>query len=67
MLRNNTDARRCSYFELGLPVYTLDKVLPSRQRNWSPQLTYLRAAVASLVPRPVRAMRVTRGGLEPKA
>ena len=23
MLRNNADARRCSYFELGLPVITL--------------------------------------------
>ena len=23
MLRNNADARRCSHFELGLPVFTL--------------------------------------------
>ena len=25
MLRNNADARRCSYFELGLPVITRNK------------------------------------------
>ena len=25
MLRNNADARRCSYFELGLPVITRSK------------------------------------------
>ena len=24
MLRNNADVRRCSYFELGLPVDSLD-------------------------------------------
>ena len=24
MLRNNADARRCSYFELGLPVFKWD-------------------------------------------
>ena len=26
MLRNNADARRCSYFELGLPVFTQDSI-----------------------------------------
>ena len=25
MLRNNADVRRCSYFELGLPVLTADR------------------------------------------
>ena len=26
MLRNNADARRCSYFELGLPVVALNNL-----------------------------------------
>lgn len=39
MIRNNADARRCSYFEVGVPVFTLNLwVLPKRDEenplNW---------------------------------
>ena len=27
MLRNNADVRRCSYFELGLPVLITDRIV----------------------------------------
>ena len=33
MLRNNADARRCSYFELGLPVILLVELLRRAQRK----------------------------------
>ena len=33
MLRNNADARRCSYFELGLPVVRAKGHLISRKRR----------------------------------
>ena len=35
MLRNNADARRCSYFELGLPVMRVEeKNLPALGNNF---------------------------------
>ena len=34
MLRNNTDVRGCSYFELGLPVNQLDLIRLFQNRQW---------------------------------
>ena len=33
MLRNNADARRCSYFELGLPVVALSQFVRKKEAN----------------------------------
>ena len=44
MLRNNADARRCSYFELGLPVFT-DPLFSLRVRRAHVKHGLLRDAI----------------------
>ena len=54
MLRNNADARRCSYFEVGLPVISLinvdvkivKKMLPVRPKSLSARTQQNRLVVA---------------------
>ena len=38
MLRNNADARRCSYFELGLPMVVLVLILAFTEYTLSDEL-----------------------------
>ena len=67
MLRNNADARRCSYFELGLPVEELAgfSVLAARKMEREPKNKRGGRETGALPPRYKEASAKERAGYKP--